>query len=82
MIVLEIEVSAFVLINVELGVEEEVKKKILEIPEVEEVYLVFGVYDIVIKMKTDDKEKLRNVIFKKMREMQGVRSTMTMMIVE
>ncbi len=82
MIMLVIEVPAFVLVNVDLGAEEEVKKKVLEIPEVEEVYLVFGVYDMIIKLKSEDKEKLRNVIFKRIREIQDVRSTMTMMTAE
>ncbi len=82
MIMLVIEVPAFVLVNVDLGAEEEVKKKVLEIPEVEEVYIVFGVYDMIIKLKSEDKEKLRNVIFKRIREIQDVRSTMTMMTAE
>ena len=82
MIVLEIEVPAFVLVNVELGTEEEVKKKVLEIPEVEEVYIVFGVYDMIIRLESEDKEKLKNVVFKRIREIQDVRSTMTMMTAE
>ncbi len=72
-----IQVLVFVLANVELGEEEEVKKTVLEIPEVEEVYQVYGIYDMVIKMKPEDKEKLRNVVFKRIREIKGLRSTMT-----
>ena len=66
----------------ELGAEEEVKKKILEIPEVEEGYQVYGVYDIIIKIEIEQTEKLKNVVFKRIREIQGVRSTMTLMTVE
>ncbi len=73
---------AFVLVNVELGAEEEVEKEVFEISEVEEVHRVYGVYDMIIKLKTEDKEKLKNVIFKRIREIQGVRSTMTLMTVE
>ncbi|NIO21000.1 MAG: Lrp/AsnC family transcriptional regulator [Candidatus Aenigmarchaeota archaeon] len=69
---------AFILTNVELGAEEEVEKKILEIPEVEEAYRVYGIYDLVIKVKIEDKEKLRNVVFKRIRGIQGVRTTMAL----
>ncbi len=79
---------AFVLINVEVGAEEEVKKKILEIPEVEEAYQVYGTYDMIIKLKAEDKEKLKNAIFKRkiiskrIRTIKGVGSTMTLITVE
>ncbi len=77
-----IEVPAFVLANLELGEEEEVKKKVLEIPGVEEAYRVFGVYDLVIKLKTEDKEEIRKIIFRRIRRIKGVRSTMTLMTAE
>ncbi len=77
-----IEVPAFVLVNVELGAEEEIVKEVLEIPEVEEAYPLFGVYDIIIKLKSEDKEKLKKVVFKRIRPIKGVRSTMTMTTAE
>ncbi len=73
---------AFILTNVELGEEEEVEKKVSKIPEVEEVHRVYGMYDMVIKVKFDGKEKLRNVVFRRIRGIQGVRKTMALMTIE
>ena len=73
---------AFVLINTELGAEDEVRKKLLEIPEIEEAYAVYGVYDIIAKLRADSMEKIKEVITWKIRRMEKVRSTLTMIVTE
>ena len=73
---------AFVLINTELGAENEVRKKLLEIPEIEEAYAVYGVYDIIAKLRADSMEKIKEVITWKIRRMEKVRSTLTMIVTE
>jgi len=71
---------AFVLINTELGAEDEVRRELLEIPEVEEAYAVYGVYDIIVKLKAETMEKIKEVITWKIRRMNKVRSTLTMIV--
>ena len=44
---------AFVLINADLGTEEELVKELKKIEEVKEVYVVYGVYDIIAKIQAD-----------------------------
>ncbi len=73
---------AFVLINTELGAEDEVRKKLLEIPEIEEAYAVYGVYDIIAKLRAENMEKVKEVITWKIRRMDKVRSTLTMIVTE
>jgi len=73
---------AFVLINTELGAEEEVKKKLKEIPEVKEIHRVYGVYDAVVKIEAENMEKVRELITRRIRKMEKVRSTLTMIVVE
>ncbi|RLG58352.1 Lrp/AsnC family transcriptional regulator [Candidatus Geothermarchaeota archaeon] len=73
---------AFVLINTELGAEDEIKKKLLEIPEVEEAHAVYGVYDIIAKVRAENLEKIKEVITWKIRRMDKVRSTLTMIVTE
>lgn len=73
---------AFVLINTELGAEDEVRKKLLEISEVEEAYTVYGVYDIIAKLKADSMERIKEIITWKIRRMDKVRSTLTMIVME
>lgn len=73
---------AYVLINTELGSEDEVKKKLLEQPEVEEAHVVYGVYDLIAKLRADSMEKIKTAVTWKIRRMEKVRSTLTMIVME
>ena len=46
------------LVNADLGAEEDLLKKLREIPNVKEVYVVNGVYDIVARVEADTMEKV------------------------
>jgi len=74
--------SAFVLVNSEIGSEEDVLKALKDVPEIKEAYLVYGVYDIVVRMETDEMDKLKSLILNKIRGLTNVRSTLTMLVVE
>ncbi|MGA2573217.1 MAG: Lrp/AsnC ligand binding domain-containing protein [Candidatus Methanomethylicaceae archaeon] len=71
---------AFVLLNVETGAEKEVLENIEKIPEVKASYVVYGVYDIIVMLESDTLEKLREMVTKKIRQLDKVRSTMTMIV--
>jgi DNA-binding Lrp family transcriptional regulator len=43
-------------VNADLGAEEDLLKKLREIPNVKEVYVVYGVYDIVARVEADTME--------------------------
>jgi DNA-binding Lrp family transcriptional regulator len=73
---------AFVLINADLGAEEELVKELRSIENVREVYVVYGVYDIVAKIESDTMEKVKETITWKIRRLDKVRSTLTMIVVE
>ena len=47
-----------------------------------EVQGVYGVYDIVLKLTSNDAEKLRAIITNKVRKISKVQSTLTMMVIE
>jgi len=74
--------KAFVLINVESGAEEEVLKQIRRSEGVEEAYYSYGVYDIIAKVKAETMEKLREAVSQKMRTINKVRSTLTLIMTE
>ena len=74
--------SAFVLINTELGSEDEVFEELTKIPGVTEAYIVYGAYDIIVMVKADSLNELRNIVINKIRKIPKVRSTTTMVIVE
>ena len=78
--------TAYVLLNSDLGSDESIideVKKILSSEGVNyEVQGVYGVYDIVLKLSSDDGEKLRSIITNKIRKIGKVQSTLTMMVIE
>ena len=74
--------SAFVLINTEIGAENEVLKALEGIEGVEEAYAVYGVYDIVAKVKAETMDKLKEIVTWNIRRLDKVRSTLTMIVIE
>ncbi len=78
--------TAYVLLNSDLGSDEsiinEVKQILVEEDVTSEVQGVYGVYDIVLKLSSDDAEKLRAIITNKIRKISKVQSTLTMMVIE
>jgi DNA-binding Lrp family transcriptional regulator len=74
--------SAYVLINCELGSENEVIEKIRKIPEVVEIYRLFGVYDIIVKFSTNDKETIKEIIAWKIKNLDKIRSVLSMIVTE
>jgi DNA-binding Lrp family transcriptional regulator len=73
---------AFVLINAEIGGEQEVIKALKTIKNVKEAHLVYGVYDIVAKVEADTMDKLKEIITWNIRRLDKVRSTLTMIAME
>jgi DNA-binding Lrp family transcriptional regulator len=73
---------AFVLLNVETGADKEVLENIKKIPEAKTVYAVYGVYDIIVMLESETLDKLRETVTKKIRRLDKVRSTMTMIVME
>ncbi|MGI0101415.1 MAG: Lrp/AsnC ligand binding domain-containing protein [Nitrosotalea sp.] len=74
--------SAFVLMNAELGKENHIVNEIKKIANVKEVYPVYGVYDVLMIMESDSMEVLRETITSKVRKLDGIKSTLTMIIVK
>lgn len=78
--------TAYVLLNSDLGSDEsiinEVKQILTDEDVTYEIQGVYGVYDIVLKVSSDDAEKLRGIITNKIRKISKVQSTLTMMVIE
>jgi DNA-binding Lrp family transcriptional regulator len=73
---------AFVLINTDLGEGTDVSKALKEIPEVKEVYGVYGVYDFVVRLEAPSMQEIKDAITSKIRRLNHVRSTLTMVVLE
>ena len=79
--------TAFVLINSDLGKDVKIIAKIKEILEPEnsttfEIQGVYGVYDIVLKISSDDSPKLRGIVTNQIRKIENIQSTLTMMVID
>ena len=74
-------VKAFVMLHVDLGCEMDVLRELRGMEGVVEAYVVDGVYDVVVVLEAKSLDDLRNVI-SKVRGMDDVQSTLTMIAVE
>ena len=74
--------KAFVFMNISAGSEAEVLKKLREVPEIKECYFVYGVYDVVAKIETDSMDHLKEVISMKIRRLDKIMSTLTLIASE
>ena len=74
--------SAFVLMNADLGKELQIVNEIKKIPHVKEAYPVYGVYDVLMVIESDSMESLRETITNHVRKLDGIKSTLTMIIVK
>jgi DNA-binding Lrp family transcriptional regulator len=72
--------SAYILINVETGSEVEVLGALRKIENVREAHGVYGVYDLIARVEAESMERLKEIITWKIRRLDKVRSTLTMMI--
>ena len=73
---------AFVLLNVETGSEDNVLRQLKNIDVVEEAYVSYGVYDLIIRVKADTMEVLKDAVTRKIRTLKQARSTLTLILME
>jgi len=75
---------AYVLVKVEVGKDKEVFAEIQNLKRiyrVREVASVFGVYDLVVKIEAEAHKDLETVVFDALRQIPGVRETVTLVVV-
>ncbi len=70
---------AYVLISCEMGSEKAIVDELKTIQGVTEVLGTYGVYDIIAKVESSDDHNLREIITWKIRKLNNLRSTLTLM---
>ena len=73
---------AWVLLNTEIGAENQVLNALKKIEGVEEAHNLWGVYDIIANIKADNMEKLKFIITKRIEKIGKINSKLTMIIAE
>ena len=79
--------TSYILINSDLGADETIIKNIKEsLADEKDVQYkikgVYGVYDIVLKLTSENADTLRSTITNKIRKIISIQSTLTMMVIE
>ena len=79
--------TSYVLINSNLGTDVQIIKEVKELLEKQsdvklEIQGVYGVYDIIVKLSSDNGEKLRSIVTDDIRKIENVQSTLTMLVIE
>lgn len=78
--------TAYVLVNSDLGSDQSIISELKQILSEEDVQFeiqgIYGIYDIIIKLSSENGENLRAIITNKIRRINKVQSTLTMMVIE
>jgi len=72
--------EAYVLAKIEAGKDKQALEAIKKLPGAKEVTFTYGAYDLHVKVKFDAMEELDDFIFEKMRKVDGIKETMTLVI--
>ena len=75
-------VSAVVLVNTDLNSQDRVIESLKLVEGVEEAHALYGVYDLLLKIKAASIDKLKDVIKFRIKQINGVTSSLTLMIIE
>jgi DNA-binding Lrp family transcriptional regulator len=74
--------TAYVLLNTEIGAENQVLKALKKIRGVEEAHHLWGVYDIIANIEAESMEKLKYIIAMRIGKISKINSKLTMLINE
>jgi len=72
----------YVLLNVEPGLEEKVLNEVRRVPNVRESHRVYGVYDMIAEVEADSMDDLKAIVTWKIRQLEGVRSSVTAIVID
>ena len=73
-------VLAYVLVTLQSGSEKNVLKKVASFEEVEEVNLVYGEYDAMVKVLVEEMSQLDEFLTDKLRVLPDIYLTTTMIV--
>ena len=73
---------AYVLINCDLGAEKQVIGELKNLKNVKDVHGTLGSYDIIATVESKTPEKVRQTVIGQIRNLDHIRSTLTLMGIE
>ncbi len=70
--------DAYVMLNCELGAEEEIIEKLKELEQVTDVFETIVTHDMLVKLQADNFEKIREIVSWNIQKLPKLRSTATL----
>lgn len=74
--------TAFVLLSTRTGTETDVLDALRGIKNIDEVFAIYGVYDIIAKIRAENMEEVKETVLQCIRKRASIKSTLTMLVVE
>jgi len=75
-------INAYILVIVQSGAADSVKKKLETAKEVQDISIVYGEYDIVMKVQVEEMNDLQSFIMTNIRTIKDVDRTSTMIALD
>ena len=75
-------VLAYIMVRTDAGKEREVLNKAREFPEVKEAHLIYGEWDLILKVEVESIEEITAFVVDKLRRIEAVKLTSTMIVAE
>jgi DNA-binding Lrp family transcriptional regulator len=75
-------IEAFVLVRVKPGSEIIVRDELEKLAKDKELYMLYGMWDFLVKVEEKTLESLRKCIIKNIRSIEGVTDTVTLIVAE
>ena len=73
--------TAYVLMSCEIGTEHDLLLQLKKIEGVKDVTITYGDYDLVVETETENESKMNELISAKIRKLEKIRSTVTLIVI-
>lgn len=73
-------VLAYVMVRTDAGKEDGVRSEAEKMSEVKESHIIYGEWDILMKIDVASVEKITEFVVEKLRKLEGVRLTSTLIV--
>ena len=71
--------KAYILINSELGREADIISALENVKEIKNIYSLYGIYDLIVEMEAETMDLIKEIVFNKIRRLDNVKSTITLL---
>ncbi len=77
----ELLAEALILVTTEVGMMEEVHEKVRDMEEVKKAAMITGPYDVMVMAKAESMEEISKILVQKIRNIDGVKNTVTNVVI-